>query len=294
MPVETFGYLDSLEPTNPVINDALVNGDDHIRGIKSVLKATFPGLTGAASRIISGSWGFLAGPGAAETPSYSFAAEPTLGLYRPSAGLLGFLGRLVGNGAVPVGSLHQFLVAPEGFKNDGSAGAQYLELNGQTYQTADYPRLASHLGVTASTFTLINVTDTGRFLRSRTSTLVAGTKQSNAFKTHSVTATGTTDAQGYHAHSVSGSTGFMDRNDPHSHQFVAYQPVGPLTINNGLGSATAVASNTDYSSINHAHVVSGSTDGQGNHAHNVSVTGTATGDTETRPEALSVIMCIKT
>jgi hypothetical protein len=44
--LETFNYLDSLVPTNPVVSDGLVNGDDHIRGIKSTLKATFPNVTG--------------------------------------------------------------------------------------------------------------------------------------------------------------------------------------------------------------------------------------------------------
>lgn len=47
MALETFNYLDSLVPTNPVVSDGLVNGDDHIRGIKSTLKATFPNVTGA-------------------------------------------------------------------------------------------------------------------------------------------------------------------------------------------------------------------------------------------------------
>lgn len=49
MPLETFGYLDSLNANNPAISDGLVNGDDHIRGIKSTLKATFPGVRASAS-----------------------------------------------------------------------------------------------------------------------------------------------------------------------------------------------------------------------------------------------------
>jgi microcystin-dependent protein len=47
--LETFNYLDSLVPTNPVVADGLVNGDDHIRGIKSTLKATFPNITGVVT-----------------------------------------------------------------------------------------------------------------------------------------------------------------------------------------------------------------------------------------------------
>jgi microcystin-dependent protein len=44
--LETFNYLNSLVATNPVVSDGLVNGDDHIRGIKSTLLATFPSITG--------------------------------------------------------------------------------------------------------------------------------------------------------------------------------------------------------------------------------------------------------
>jgi microcystin-dependent protein len=47
LPVETFNYLDSLVTTNPDVNDGIVNGDDHIRGIKFTLKNTFPNVTGA-------------------------------------------------------------------------------------------------------------------------------------------------------------------------------------------------------------------------------------------------------
>ncbi len=49
MALETFNFLDSLVPDNPVVSDGLVNGDDHIRGIKLALKNTFPALTGAVT-----------------------------------------------------------------------------------------------------------------------------------------------------------------------------------------------------------------------------------------------------
>lgn len=49
MGLESFNYLNSLVATNPVSTDDVSQGDDHIRGIKSSLLATFPALTGAVT-----------------------------------------------------------------------------------------------------------------------------------------------------------------------------------------------------------------------------------------------------
>jgi len=40
-------YLDDLVVTNPAAGDDVSEGDDHIRGIKNVLKLTFPSIDGA-------------------------------------------------------------------------------------------------------------------------------------------------------------------------------------------------------------------------------------------------------
>ena len=40
-------YLDDLVATNPAAGDNVSDGDDHIRGIKNVLKTTFPSIDGA-------------------------------------------------------------------------------------------------------------------------------------------------------------------------------------------------------------------------------------------------------
>jgi len=42
-------YIDSLTSTNPAAGDSRVDGDDHIRGIKNVLKLSFPGVSGAVT-----------------------------------------------------------------------------------------------------------------------------------------------------------------------------------------------------------------------------------------------------
>ena len=49
MPVETFNHIDSLVTTNPTATDNVSEGDDHIRGIKTTLKNTFPNVTGAVT-----------------------------------------------------------------------------------------------------------------------------------------------------------------------------------------------------------------------------------------------------
>lgn len=46
MPLEGASYINGLVSTNPVATDGVDKGDDHIRLIKAVLKATFPNITG--------------------------------------------------------------------------------------------------------------------------------------------------------------------------------------------------------------------------------------------------------
>lgn len=47
MPLESAPYINSLNASNPTGADTKAEGDDHIRLIKSAVKATFPNLTGA-------------------------------------------------------------------------------------------------------------------------------------------------------------------------------------------------------------------------------------------------------
>jgi hypothetical protein len=46
MPLETATYINQLVATNPLGSDPIASGDDHLRLIKSALKATFPNITG--------------------------------------------------------------------------------------------------------------------------------------------------------------------------------------------------------------------------------------------------------
>ena len=47
MALESGTYIDSLNASNPVATDGLAQADDHLRLIKSTVKATFPNLTSA-------------------------------------------------------------------------------------------------------------------------------------------------------------------------------------------------------------------------------------------------------
>lgn len=49
MPVETATYISDLVSTNPLSTDGLGQADDHLRLIKSVIKATFPNVNGPVS-----------------------------------------------------------------------------------------------------------------------------------------------------------------------------------------------------------------------------------------------------
>ena len=49
MGLETASFIDGLNTSNPVATDGLAQADDHIRLIKSAVKASFPNVTGAVN-----------------------------------------------------------------------------------------------------------------------------------------------------------------------------------------------------------------------------------------------------
>ena len=49
MTIETFGSIHQLDTSHPTNVDLLSEGDDHIRGIKSTLKDTFPSINGSVN-----------------------------------------------------------------------------------------------------------------------------------------------------------------------------------------------------------------------------------------------------
>ena len=49
MGLETGTYISDLNSSNPAAGDAVNEGDDHLRLIKSTIKASFPSVTGAVT-----------------------------------------------------------------------------------------------------------------------------------------------------------------------------------------------------------------------------------------------------
>jgi hypothetical protein len=230
-------------------------------------------------------------------PAYSFAAEPTLGFYRASAGVIALTGGQL-RGGVPTGAVNMFIALPSsiGFAT-ADTGKEYLELNGATYNTADYPALAAFLGAVGSTFTLPDMTTANRFPRARGSTLTVRTTQANTVGPHThpdVTSAAETQE---HTHSFSGTTGTSNQSLNHSHTYIDASVPGPQKPNSGgtapFGSTQAgTTSAVDLSG--HNHNFSGTTSGRSAVHNHVVSTPANTGTTETRPEAIAFVFAVKT
>jgi hypothetical protein len=79
MPLETATYIDGLNASNPAASDAISTADDHLRLIKSTIKATFPNITGpvtATQAAINGA-APLASPTFTGTPAAPTASPGT-------------------------------------------------------------------------------------------------------------------------------------------------------------------------------------------------------------------------
>lgn len=294
MPLETATYVSDLVASNPAASDPLAGADDHLRLIKATTKATLAHtgpLTNTDNQLIPAA-------GTSAKPAYAFAAEPTLGFYRSAAGVMSLAGgKMSPTGLREAGETAMFLAEPASLgKVTADTGKDWLELNGATYNVADYPTLASRLGVSSGTFTLPNMYTLGRFPRSRTAATAVRTAQANTVGPHThpdVTPTTAVETQA-HAHTFSGTTG-VDSPD-HTHLSTGYDAGAgnaggaPGGFSSGLTKTTSGASNQ------HTHSFSGVTAGvSATHNHTVTVSTPAnTGTTETRPEALSFVFAVKT
>lgn len=296
MPLETATYTDDLVTTNPASSDGMNNADDHMRLIKSTIKNTIPGANGPITTATGGHQSRTSGTSTA--PAFTFAQEPTLGFFRDGAGVMRFVGGAL-RGASPVGGLHMFLVEPVGLgKAATGTGHDYLELDGSTWPNASFPALAAHLNQGGSTFTLPNAYATGCFPRSRTATVAAGTKQSNTVGPHThpdqAITTGTESAD--HTHSGSGTTS-QDFPD-HTHNYTTGIFSGSSTGGGAFACAPSGSQTLTSGGANarHQHTYSFTTGGRSSaHTHNATVpTPANTGTTETRPEAISFVFCVKT
>jgi hypothetical protein len=295
VPLETATYVSDLVTSNPAASDPLANADDHLRLVKATLKATLAHtgqLTNTDNQLIPAA-------GTSTKPAYSFAAEPTLGLYRSATGVMSVAGGKL-KGTRDPGEVATWLKEPASLgKATSDTGKDWLELNGATYNRTDYPALADFMnGVgVGTTFTLPDMYTLGRFPRSRTAATAALTAQANTVGPHThpdVTPTTAAETQ-EHTHGFSGTTG----NDSPDHTH-GYTRRGGVIHQDGTQGATVatqdVADTTAGASTRHQHGFSGTTAGRSaTHNHTVTVSTPAnTGTTETRPEALSFVFAVKT
>ena len=176
-----------------------------------------------------------------------------------------------------------------------------IECDATAYKRASlvdlFARIGTTFGSTDSTnFKVPPGTDTGRYLRSRTSGLTVGTTQSSQNKSHTHSGSGTTAGRSAgHVHSGSGTTGTQNADHAHSGAITGSTPStsggGSFTV---VG--TLVSGLTNPNNANHGHAFSVTTGGESaDHAHAFSVTtGTGSADgSEARPESLVALMCIR-
>jgi hypothetical protein len=267
MPLETITYISDLVAANPTTSDGLVEGDDHLRGIKAALRNSLPGLVGT-------------------TAATTAALDALQAAY------------VVGKAWIPAGFIGHFL------KGTTPSGG-WLPLTGGTYNYDDYPALGAYVGATVhGTFTLPDVESTGRFLRSKTAAVTVGTTQSSQNKTHThtgtVTSGGTTSGENVgHTHGFTGTTDGQSNDHAHSQAYPNNGNTGVISAGGGTYLGGAGTGNTGGSSADHHHTFTGTTgDISNTHTHTVSVAGGFTtdpdGGTEARPESLVVSMWVKT
>lgn len=277
MALETASFINGLVTSNPLDTDSESQGSGHLRLIKAVLLATFPNLTGAMTVPQALLNSLVAGNGTA----------------------------VRFNGAVPVGSMHWFPQAPSSsiMASGGTAAGteQFLECDGSSYPTSKFPDLAASgmVVITGSNFAMPQMNDTGRFLRARTSLVAAGTSQANQTASHTH-ANSLTDPGHTHVNTLSDPGHAHTITDPgHTHSIPNLwsntSPTVQVQAGGGtpLSFQTVTGSNTTGISIN-SHTT-GVTITNVSATTGISINNAAAGSgTETRPEALVAVCCLKT
>jgi hypothetical protein len=176
-----------------------------------------------------------------------------------------------------------------------------LECNGATPLRLSAVDLFAEIGTTwgvgdnSTTFTIPDAYTAGKFLRSRTASVTAGTSQTDQNKAHTHTGSGTTSTQSAdHSHTFSGNTGAMSANASHTHSTTARAASTSTTGGGAFAIGDTTPGSIGSTSTEHTHAYSGTTSGvSGNHTHTYSFTTSSDGGTEARPTNLSAMLCIR-
>lgn len=291
MPLETATHITDLVASNPASSDGLNQADDHMRLIKQVL------LNDVGNALTNKNLTTVDGTSSA--PSIGFSADATAGLYRKGTGNTAIVGRLTGQGAVPIGTVITFA------GSDAGIPAGYLPCDGQAVSRTTYSELWFAIGTIwgagdgSTTFNVPNLQD--RFPRHRSGSAAGpvGTLQADQNKSHTHVVAGNTGLAGAdHTHpfsvsgtvSVSGSTSAVAQGSLYTPGLAAGgNPVGAFVAGSYSSAAASVSASGSFS-------YSGNTGTQSaNHGHAISLTsGTGSADgTEARPLSATLLFCIR-
>jgi hypothetical protein len=108
MPLESATYIDGLVTTNPAASDAISTADDHLRLIKSAIKATFPNINGPVTKTQAEINGLapLASPTFTGTPAAPTAALNTNTTQLSTTAFVQAAIAAAAQGLYPVGSIY--------------------------------------------------------------------------------------------------------------------------------------------------------------------------------------------
>jgi hypothetical protein len=140
MTIESASYLNDLNSSYPANGDQMGEGDDHIRQLKAVLKATFPGRAGADGRAII------------KSASFTPAATENGCLFLTLAQLTCTLPALAG---VADGTIYMFKALNSSITIATYSGTEYLD-SGSTSKTIEIEGWAIVIKVDATRWAIFN------------------------------------------------------------------------------------------------------------------------------------------
>jgi hypothetical protein len=106
MALETGTFISDLVVTNPTGSDALAFADDHLRLIKSTVKATFPNISGAVTKTHTEINNTLDKTGDTMTGALTLAGAPTADLHAATKAYIDAAIVAARQNAYPVGSIY--------------------------------------------------------------------------------------------------------------------------------------------------------------------------------------------
>jgi microcystin-dependent protein len=167
--------------------------------------------------------------------------------------------------------------------------ANQITLSGNAGSSGTSTIVVSPWLLNTGTIKLPDVTTSGRYRRSRTSSTAVGQVQADQNKAHTHLVSGNTAAGTSHSHA-----NFLT-DSGHVHGWAASSPItgnSTISVNNTGGSpvpnltAAVMSSASANISITNA--------AEGSHTHPVSITSASDGGTEVRPLSIIVMTCVKT